>query len=154
IRLPLEADPARLEAIVHLSPHVKGSELMLLTNWKIPSPPIMLQNRRFLLIRRPSGLPVAEDFELVTEVVPPLSEGQFLVSNQYASLDPAIRGWMDDAPSYLPPIKLGDPVRAPTIGTVIQSRHADFPVGKWISGMNAIEDYSVYTSSAFTSLIA
>jgi len=98
-------------------------------------PAIMLQNRRFLLIRRPSGLPVAEDFELVTEVVAPLSEGQFLVSNQYASLDPAIRGWMDDAPSYLPPIKLGDPVRAPTIGTVIQSRHADFPVGKWISGM-------------------
>jgi len=116
-------------------------------------PAIMLQNRRFLLIRRPSGLPVAEDFELVTEAVAPLSEGQFLVSNQYASLDPAIRGWMDDAPSYLPPIKLGDPVRAPTIGTVIQSRHADFPVGKWISGMNAIEDYSVCTSSAFTRLI-
>lgn len=75
----------------------------------------MPDNRRFLLRRRPDGEPVPDDLELVTEPTPELAEGQFLVRNHYASLDPAMRGWMDDADSYMPPIPLGDPVRASTI---------------------------------------
>ena len=75
----------------------------------------MPTNRRFLLIRRHSGTPVAEDFVLVEEAMPELAEGQFLIRNRLASLDPAIRGWMDDAPSYMPPIPLGSPVRASTV---------------------------------------
>ena len=73
-------------------------------------------NRRFTLVRRPHGLPVAEDFLLDEQPTPELQDGQFLLRNHYASLDPAIRGWMDDKPSYLPPIRLGDPVRATTVG--------------------------------------
>jgi NADPH-dependent curcumin reductase CurA len=100
-------------------------------------------NRRFKLIRRPSGTPVDDDFALVTEPTPALEPGQFLVRNHYASLDPAIRGWMDDRPSYLPPIPLGQPVRASTLGIVAESKNPDFPVGCWVKGMNGIEEYSL-----------
>ena len=86
----------------------------------------MTVNRRFLLARRPHGTPVPDDFSLVEEAVPAAPEGGFVVRNCYASLDPAQRGWMDDAPSYMPPIPLGDPVRATTIGVIAESKSTDF----------------------------
>lgn len=110
----------------------------------------MSQNRRFLLRRRPQGEPVPEDFELVTEPLPALAEGQFLVRNHYASLDPAMRGWMDDSDSYMPPIPLNASVRASTIGVVAESRADGFTPGQWVMGLNAIEDYSVCAAGGFT----
>ena len=110
----------------------------------------MTANRRFLLARRPDGTPVADDFRLEAQPLPTLADGQFLIRNHYASLDPAMRGWLDDAPSYMPPVRLGDPVRASTIGVVEQSRSPDFPVGQWVMGLNAIEDYSVGATGGFT----
>lgn len=110
----------------------------------------MTDNRRFLLVRRPNGLPVADDFKLVSEPAPALQDGQFLIRNRYASLDPAIRGWMDDVPSYMPPIPLGDPVRASTVGEVVESRADGFPVGQWVSGLNAVEEYSVGQAGGFS----
>jgi NADPH-dependent curcumin reductase CurA len=111
------------------------------------------QNRRFKLMRRPVGEPVAEDFALVAEPLPALAEGEFLVRNHYASLDPAIRGWLDDKPSYMPPVALGDPVRATTVGRVAQSRNPAFAEGQWVMGLNAIEEYSVVRPGGFTSPI-
>jgi NADPH-dependent curcumin reductase CurA len=113
----------------------------------------MPTNRRFTLERRPNGTPVPDDFALLEVETPALNDGEFLIRNHYASLDPAIRGWMDDLPSYLPPIKLGDPVRATTVGIVSESRNPDFPVGSWASGLNGLEDYSLGTSGGFTSPI-
>lgn len=113
----------------------------------------MSVNRRFILQRRPNGMPVAEDFELISEALPELADGQFLIRNHYASLDPAMRGWMDDAPSYMPPIPLGDPVRASTVGEVVASKTPDFPVGQWVSGLNAIEEYSVSMAGGFSAPI-
>lgn len=110
----------------------------------------MPENRGFLLIRRPDGAPVADDFTLRTSPLPALAEGEFLIRNHYASLDPAIRGWLDDAPSYMPPVALGDPVRASTVGIVEESRAPDFAVGQWVLGLNAIEEYSVGRSGGFT----
>ena len=101
-------------------------------------------NRRFTLVRRPVGLPVEADFSLISEATPELAEGQFLLRNHYASLDPAMRGWMDDRPSYLPPIRLGDPIRASTLGVVVESRNPDFPVGAWASGLGGIEEYTLH----------
>jgi NADPH-dependent curcumin reductase CurA len=113
----------------------------------------MSVNRRFILQRRPNGMPVAEDFELISEALPELADGQFLIRNHYASLDPAMRGWMDDAPSYMPPIPLGDPVRASTVGEVVASKTPDFPVGQWVSGLNAIEEYSISMAGGFSAPI-
>lgn len=110
----------------------------------------MNQNRRFTLVRRPSGLPVAEDFRLVEAPLPEPADGQFTVRNVYASLDPAIRGWLDDAPSYLPPVALGDPVRATTVGRVLASRNPDFSPGQWVLGLNAIEEVSLVSPGGFT----
>lgn len=110
----------------------------------------MTVNRRFLLKRRPVGDPVPDDFSLIEESVPALEDGQFLIRNHYASLDPAQRGWMDDAESYMPPIPLGAPVRASTIGIVEASRASGFTPGQWVLGLNAIEDYSIAAAGGFT----
>ena len=110
----------------------------------------MLRNRRFLLRRRPNGEPVPQDFELVSEPLPALAEGQFLIRNHFASLDPAMRGSMDDADSYMPPIALDAPVRASTIGIVEDSRAEGFAKGQWVMGLNAIEDYSIGVTGGFT----
>ena len=113
----------------------------------------MTVNRQFLLVRRPDGAPVAADFSLEAHDTPPLADGEFLIRNHYASLDPAMRGWLDDAPSYMPPVALGSPVRASTVGVVAESRNADFPIGQWVMGLNAIEEYSVGRGGGFTSSI-
>ncbi len=113
----------------------------------------MAENRRFILQRRPSGTPTAEDFALVSEPLPELADGQFLIRNHYASLDPAMRGWMDDAPSYMPPIPLGTPVRASTVGEIVASKSAEFPVGAWVSGLNAIEEYSIGMAGGFSQIV-
>ena len=110
----------------------------------------MTENRRFLLVRRPQGEPVPDDFKLVTEPLPELAEGQFLIRNHYASLDPAMRGWMDDSESYMPPIPLGAPVRASTVGVVEASRAEGFAPGQWVQGLNALEDYSLGVAGGFT----
>lgn len=113
----------------------------------------MTMNRRFLLVARPQGLPKPADFALRDEPVQALAEGEFLIRNHYASLDPAIRGWLDDAPSYLPPVVLGDAVRATTVGVVAESRAEGFAPGDWVMGLNKIEHYSVAKSGGFTSPI-
>src|SRR3981081_3857140 len=111
------------------------------------------QNRRLLLRRRPVGLPVPEDFELVEEAIPKPRDGTVLVRNHLCSLDPGIRGWLEDAPSYIPPIALNDAIRAITVGRIVTSRHPDFQTGNWVVGMNAIEDYSIATPDGFLRVI-
>ncbi|MDR2857036.1 MAG: NADP-dependent oxidoreductase [Novosphingobium sp.] len=113
----------------------------------------MATNRRLLLVRRPHGEPVPDDFRLVEEAVPAPPRNGFVIRNHYASLDPAQRGWMDDAPSYMPPIALGSAVRATTVGIVHTSDNPDFRPGQWVLGMNALEDYSPMTPGGFTMAI-
>jgi len=110
-------------------------------------------NRRFLLARRPQGTPQPEDFTLATAPIPSAPDGGMVVRNHFISLDPAQRGWMDDAPSYMPPIALGDPVRATTVGVVHSSRNPDYTPGDWVLGLNAMEDFSVVLPGGFTSAI-
>ncbi|CAN5246578.1 NADP-dependent oxidoreductase [soil metagenome] len=107
-------------------------------------------NRRFLLTARPDGMPKDSDFALVDAPLPELQPGEFLIRNHYASLDPAIRGWLDDVPSYLPPVALGDPVRATTVGIVEESKAEGFKPGDWVMGLNGIEHYSVGKLGGFT----
>ncbi|WP_417595714.1 NADP-dependent oxidoreductase [Parasphingorhabdus sp.] len=111
----------------------------------------MTTNRKFTLVSRPVGEPKESDFALVEEDVPEIPEGAFLVRNHYISLDPAQRGWMSDAESYMPPIALGAAVTASTVGRVAESRNPDFPVGQWVVGLGAMEEYSVVEAGGFTS---
>ena len=111
----------------------------------------MTTNRKFTLVSRPVGEPKESDFALVEEEVPELAEGAFLVRNHYISLDPAQRGWMSDAESYMPPIALGAAVTASSVGKVVESKNPDFPVGQWVVGLGAMEEYSVVEAGGFTS---
>ena len=111
------------------------------------------RNRRLLVRRRPVGLPVTQDFELVEVPIPKPHDRAILVRNHFCSLDPAIRGWLEDVPSYMPPIALNDPVRAITVGRVVTSRHPDFQTGDWVVGLNAIEDYSIAAPDAFLRIV-
>lgn len=110
----------------------------------------MAENRRFLLKRRPKGRPLGSDFALAAGEMPAAPPGGIVVRNHFASLDPAQRGWMDHAENYMPPIALGDAVRATTVGVVHASDNPDFAVGQWVMGLNALEDYSVAMPGGFT----
>ena len=91
-------------------------------------------NLQIRLAARPVGLPRESDFEIIERPVPEPAEGEVLVRNIYLSLDPAMRGWMDDRPSYIPPVALGDVMRGLTAGEVVESRDDRFSPGDRVQG--------------------
>lgn len=93
------------------------------------------------LIARPNGLPSDDDFELRDVRLAPLNDRQLRVAVRYLSIDPAMRIWMSEQKSYWPPVPLGDVMRAAGIGEVVESRHPEFPVGCWVSGMTGVQSH-------------
>jgi len=87
------------------------------------------KNLQVLLTRRPTGAPQESDFRLVESAVPEISDGQFLVRNHYLSLDPYMRGRMNDAKSYAKPVELGALMVGGAVGEVVASRHPKFKPG-------------------------
>jgi NADPH-dependent curcumin reductase CurA len=83
------------------------------------------------------------DFEYVEESVPALADGQVLVRNLYLAFEPAMRGWLDDVPSYIPPVGIGEVMRASTVGQIVESKHPDFQKGQLVSGMLGWQQYVV-----------
>lgn len=103
-----------------------------------------LRNRRCLLVRRPVGTPVAEDYAFDEVEVPELRDGQVLVRNLILALDPAIRGWMNESRnSYMPPIALGEPVRSGNVSEVVASKLAGVEPGELHQTLGGWEEYSV-----------
>ena len=100
-------------------------------------------NRQFRLAARPVGLPKASDWTRVEEPVPEPGEGEFLVRVEYLSLDPAMRGWMNEGKSYVPPVGIGEVMRAGGAGEVIASRHPKFPVGSKVAGLFGVQEYAL-----------
>ncbi|MGE8043061.1 NADP-dependent oxidoreductase [Pseudomonas monteilii] len=100
-------------------------------------------NRRFLLAKRPRGEVRRDDFTFETVPVTEPGEGHVVVKNLYLSLDPAMRGWMNEGKSYVPPVGLGEVMRALGVGEVTASRHPDFKVGDTVSGVLGMQDYYV-----------
>ena len=98
-------------------------------------------NRQFLLAQRPVGLPSRDTFSYVENTVGEPGPGQVLVKNLYLSLDPAMRGWMNDARSYIPPVGIGEVMRALGVGQVVASQHPDFAVGDHVNGALGVQDY-------------
>lgn len=86
-------------------------------------------NRQFLLAKRPVGAATRDTFTFQQVPVVQPKDGQILVKNEYLSLDPAMRGWMNEGKSYIPPVALGDVMRALGVGKVIASAHPGFAVG-------------------------
>lgn len=101
------------------------------------------QNRQIRLGARPIGLPQPDDWQHTTEDAPVPGDGEFLVRTEYISLDPAMRGWMNDARSYIRPVRIGEVMRAAALGRVVASNHAGFAVGDHVTGTFGAQEYAV-----------
>jgi NADPH-dependent curcumin reductase CurA len=104
-------------------------------------PASALTNRQYRLAARPSGLPKHSDWKLTTEPVAEPSDGQVLVKVLQLSLDPAMRGWMNEGKSYIPPVGIGEVMRALGIGKVVASQNPKFAAGDTVSGGFGIQEY-------------
>ena len=102
-------------------------------------------NRQWLLRERPVGMVGPEHFELVASPMPApdLGAGQVLVKTLMLGFDPAMRGWLEDVRSYLPPVAIGEPMRASGVGQVIQSDNPDLPEGTLVQGLMNWQEYSI-----------
>ncbi|MFH6567284.1 NADP-dependent oxidoreductase [Pseudomonas kulmbachensis] len=100
-------------------------------------------NRQFLLVKRPVGAATRDAFTFQQVPVVQPEDGQILVKNEYLSLDPAMRGWMNEGKSYIPPVALGEVMRALGVGKVIASAHPGFAVGDYVNGALGVQDYFV-----------
>jgi len=100
-------------------------------------------NRQWVLATRPKGMVKETDFAYSETAIPTPQNGEFLVRNLYISFDPAMRGWMNDRPSYIPPVQIGEVMRAGAVGQVVESRHPDFNPGDFVQGSFGWQDYTV-----------
>jgi NADPH-dependent curcumin reductase CurA len=107
-------------------------------------------NKQVLLKSRPSGIPQAENFEIVETPVPTVGERQFLVCNEYLSVEPAMRGWVSAAANYSTPVGIGEVMRAFAAGTVIASRHPGYTKGDKVMGMLGWQKFAMSDGSNVT----
>src|ERR1035438_7161063 len=109
-----------------------------------------LQNRQFKLTSRPVGMVKRSDFEFVTTPAGEPGPGEALVRGLYLSLDPAMRGWMNAGRSYIPPVGLGDVMRAGGIGRVEASNDPSMAVGETVVGITGVQDYAIAKAKDLT----
>ena len=110
----------------------------------------MTSNTTVRLARRPVGAVTPADWLIATEAAADPGPGQFLARITMISLDPAMRGWLDDRPSYLPPVALGDVMRAGAVGEVVASQHPRFPVGAIVQGNFGVQEYALSDGAGVT----
>jgi hypothetical protein len=103
----------------------------------------MTINRQWLLAARPHGMVGPDNFSYREAPLESLAAGQVLVRNQVFSFDPTQRNWMVDRPSYLPPVALGEVMRAGTVGEVVESQHPEFSVGDLVQTTGGWQDFAV-----------
>jgi NADPH-dependent curcumin reductase CurA len=98
-------------------------------------------NRQWVLKSRPEGMVSESCFEWREAPLPEVPDGGVLVRNLYLSFDPAMRGWMMDRPSYVPPVGIGEVMRCGAVGQVVESRSSDLKVGDYVQGTFGWQDY-------------
>ncbi|HEV2862314.1 MAG TPA: NADP-dependent oxidoreductase [Pyrinomonadaceae bacterium] len=106
-----------------------------------------LENRHFKLAARPAGMVRREDFEFAAAPVGSPGPGEVLVRVRYVSIDPAMRAWMNETPSYMPPVGLGEVMRAFGAGRVVASNDASLSEGDEVTGLLGVQDYAVVKAS-------
>ncbi len=100
-------------------------------------------NRQITLATRPTGLPKESDFKLVESPVPEPNDGEFLVRMIYVSVDPYMRGRMNDVKSYTPPVKIGEVMGSGSVGQVSVSRNSQFDTGDYVEGFFGWQEYAI-----------
>jgi NADPH-dependent curcumin reductase CurA len=109
-------------------------------------------NRQYRLASRPEGMPTRDNWDLVEEPPREPEDGEVLVRVLMASLDPAMRGWMNDVPSYIPPVGIGEVMRAIGVGQVVKSRHPRIEEGAYVTGLFGIQEYATLSGDAVTEI--
>jgi NADPH-dependent curcumin reductase CurA len=100
-------------------------------------------NHQIRLAARPIGLPKRSDWQFTEKPVPePRRDGEVLAKVLYLSLDPAMRGWMNEGKSYIAPVGIGEVMRAGGVGRVVASKHSGFAVGDYVSGLVGVQEYA------------
>src|SRR5450830_690609 len=102
-----------------------------------------LHNQQYRLAARPVGLPKASDWQTTSEPVREIGEGEIVVKALYLSLDPAMRGWMNEGKSYIRPVGIGEVMRAGGVGVVVASKSPRFAVGDHVSGGIGVQNFWV-----------
>ena len=110
-------------------------------------------NRQVVLRSRPSGLVADENVELVETDVPALGDGEALVRTSLVGIDAAVRTWLDDQPGYLPPVQLGEVVRAATVGEVVATNCEAYQVGDVVTTLGGFSDYSIARDDLYTTVM-
>ncbi len=110
-------------------------------------PTTALKNQQFRLAARPVGMPKRSDWEQLTEDVRAIGDGEIIVKALYLSLDPAMRGWMNEGKSYIRPVAIGETMRAGGVGVVVESNSDKFAVGDYVSGGIGVQQYWVGAAS-------
>ena len=101
-----------------------------------------MMNKQLIFKKRPVGMPASDTWALETTAIPTLKEGEVLIEHHYISLDPAMRGWMNDNKSYIPPIAIDDVMRAGSIGKVVEvNNHPTFKVGDCVTGWGGVQQF-------------
>jgi NADPH-dependent curcumin reductase len=111
------------------------------------------ENRQFRLVARPGGMVKRTDFGFTTIPVGEPGSGEVLVRVLYLSLDPAMRGWMNESKSYIAPVGLGEVMRALGIGRVIESKDQSLVVGDVVVGRTGVQDYVVAKAKDLTKVV-
>jgi NADPH-dependent curcumin reductase len=107
-------------------------------------------NHRFTLAARPVGTPKRSDWNYAAEPIPDLADGQLLIKILYVSLDPAMRGWMNEGKSYVPPIGIGEVMRAGALGRVVSSKNPAFAIGDHVYGALGVQQFAVSAGKGLT----
>jgi NADPH-dependent curcumin reductase CurA len=100
-------------------------------------------NKQFKLAARPVGMPKRSDWNVVTEPVKEPGEGEVVVKVLLLSLDPAMRGWMNEGKSYIRPVAIGEVMRAGAIGSVVESKNPRFSAGTHVIGTFGLQEYAI-----------
>lgn len=103
----------------------------------------MTKVRNIILTHRPTGIPQPSDFALTETEMPSPGPGEILVRMRVGSVDPAIRGFLDDRPSYLPPVALGAPINGMSLGEVVESNNPAYPIGTLVRAFATWSDHYV-----------
>ena len=100
-------------------------------------------NHKFELACRPAGLPKRSDWKYAEEPVREVRDGELLVKILYISLDPAMRGWCNESKSYVPPVGIGEVMRAGGLGRVVESKNPAFAPGDYVTGLMGVQEYAI-----------
>src|SRR6266478_945058 len=111
-----------------------------------------MRNKQVLLAARPTGFPKESDFQIVETPIPEPNDGEIRVRNSFVSVDPYIRGRMNDVRSYVPPFQIGAVIESGAVGYVDASKNPKFPIGAVVSGMFGWQVYAVSNGKGVTTV--